>query len=64
MTPEDGRVSQPGGSPEDTDLAAALARSGVLAALAPSGLRAAPRVEALGQSHVLGVIGVDPRVSE
>jgi len=51
MTPEDGRVSQPGGSPEDTDLAAALARSRVLAAVAPPSLRATPRVEALGQSH-------------
>jgi hypothetical protein len=58
MTQEDGSVSRSGGLPAATDLASALERSGVLATLAPPGIRAAPRVEALGQSHGPATRGV------
>ena len=58
MTQEVGSVSRPGGPPASTDLAPALERSGVLAAFAPRGIRAAPRVETLGQSHGPATRGV------
>jgi hypothetical protein len=57
MTQEDGSAGRPGGQ-ATTDLAAALGRSVVLAAVAPPDVRAAPHVEALGQSHGLMTRGV------